>query len=692
MSMQDSVVRVVLVEDRLEDAEQIISILRNGGIAVRPNRPENEEELERQLGSQPIDLVMVARNCQAIPLKEVLSAVDASGKDIPVLVTDTDITADQVVEMSQLGVRAIALRDRPEHIKVVVQQEFQTLQQRRATRHLEAALRESERRCDALIDSSRDPIAYVHEGMHIRGNQAYLEMFGYEEFEEIEGLSVLDMVASSHAEEFKNLLKSLSKGEPPPKSMELTAQRSDGTTFDAVMEFAQATYEGEPCQQIVFRQQMIDAEMAAELDSLRSRDQITGLFNRSHFMSQLDDAVAEAAKGSSNQGVLLVDIDGYASLLNSIGLGHADHLLRAAGERLQGLASEGTLCARFNDHGFAVLCRGDHTRTHEIAEAIRAGFQSSVLDVDSHSLSLTVSIGGVQIGEKIASTQQVLAKAGQCLQSAIAQAGNKIEIFDPAARDRAEEERILQWVENIKRALDKNEFVLHYQPIISLHDDAQGCYECLLRMRSEGGELIPPMTFLPIAEEHGLMERIDRWVIGHAIRCIEDETKRGKQTKLLVKITPHSLADEKLPGLIASQLKRVGASGDRLVLSIPESKVFTNLNEAQEFQKALAQNGVALCLEQFGAGLNSIQMLQHIDAQYLKLDRAFMEDLGKNPDSQAKVRELSQQAKDAGKITIADYVQDAASMTVLFTSAVDLVEGDFLAPAGPEMNYEFGQG
>ncbi|MEZ5485449.1 MAG: EAL domain-containing protein [Lysobacteraceae bacterium] len=690
--MQDSVVRVVLVEDRLEDAEQIISILRNGGIAVRPNRPENEEELERQLANQPLDLVLVARNCQTIALQDVVSAVEASGKDIPVLVTDTEINTDFAVQMMSLGISAIALRDRPEHIQAVVSQEFQALEQRRSTRRLEAALRESERRCDALIDSSRDPIAYVHEGMHIRGNQAYLEMFGYEEFEEIEGLSVLDMVASSHAEEFKNLLKSLSKGEPPPKSIELTAQRSDGTTFDAVMEFTQATYEGEPCQQIVFRQQLIDAEMAAELDSLRSRDQITGLFNRSHFMGQLDDAVGEAAKGSSNQGILLVDIDGYAGLLNNIGLGQADALLRAAGERLQGLLSQSEVCARFSDHGFAVLCRGDHKNTHAIAQSIHNGFQGSVLEIDKHSLNLTVSIGGVQIGEKIASTQQVLAKAGQCLQSSIAQSGNKIEIFDPAARDRAEEERILQWVEKIKQALDKNEFVLHFQPIINLHEESERCYECLLRMRSEGGELIPPMTFLPIAEEHGLMERIDRWVIGRAISSIEEETKKGRTTRLLVKITPDSLADDKLPSLIASQLQRVGASGDHLVLSIPESKVVTNLNAAKEFQQALATNGVGLCIEQFGSGLNSIQMLQHIDMQYLKLDKSFMEDLGKNPDSQAKVRDLSQQARDAGKLTIADYVQDAASMTVLFTSSVDLVEGDFLAPAGPEMNYEFGQG
>jgi len=692
MSLLDSVIRVVLVEDRLEDAEQIISLLRNGGIAVRPSRPENEEQLEQTLAGQPIDLLMISRGCKMLPLTDVLAAVNASGKDVPVIVTDTELTPDLAIQTRAIGARAIALRDRPEHLLGIVRDEFETLAQRRATRRLEAALRESERRCDALIDSSRDPIAYVHEGMHIRANKAYLEMFGYESFDEIEGLPVLDMVAASHADEFKQLLKRMSKGEPPPKSLELTAQNSEGETFDAVMEFAQATYEGEPCQQIVFRQQLINAEMAAELDTLRSRDPITGLYNRSYLLNLLDDAVAEAAGGASNHGILLVDIDGHNSLLNSSGIGHADELMRAAGGCLADLVGKEIPCARFSDHGFAVLCTGDHTHTHDLAEKIRAGIREAVLEVDHHSLSMTVSIGGVQIGEKIANAQQVLAKAGQCLQSAIAQSGNKFEIFDPAARDRAEEERELQWVEKIKTALDKNEFVLHFQPIVSLHDESNACYECLLRMRSEGGELIPPMTFLPIAEEHGLMERIDRWVIGHAILLLGEQMKLGRKVTLLVKVTPYSIQDEKLPILLSAQLKRVGVSGDQLVLSIPESKVFTNMKAAQTFQQGLARNGVSLCLEQFGAGLNSMQLLQHIDVQYLKLDRSFMDDLGKNTDSQAKVKDISQQARDMGKKTIADYVQDAGSMTVLFTSAVDLIEGDFLAPASPEMNYDFSQG
>ena len=209
------------------------------------------------------------------------------------------------------------------------------------------------------------------------------------------------------------------------------------------MEFTQASYEGEPCLQIVFRQQVMDAEMAKELDVLRQRDQVTGLFNRQHFIGELDGAIAAAAGGRGDQALLLLELDNYSALLNEIGLGHADQLLERTARRIDGALDERAISARFSDHGFAILLQGcDHLATREVAERLRTAFQGTILEIGDRSLSPTVSIGGVQIGEKIASTQQVLAKCGQCLQDAVTEGGNRSILFDPAARDRAEEERI----------------------------------------------------------------------------------------------------------------------------------------------------------------------------------------------------------------------------------------------------------
>src|SRR4249919_1229412 len=279
MAQQDAVIRLLLVEDQVEDAEQLISMLRNGGMAIRPQRPENPDELGSLLANQPIDMVLASGSCKYLPFADVAKRVEATGKDIPVLASTDALDEKTILAYIAAGARDVALRTKPEHVQFVIRNEFQALLARRGLRHLEAALRETERRCDALISSSRDPIAYVHEGMHIRANQAYLEMFGFDDFEEIEGLSVLDLISPDDADAFKQLLKKMEKGEAETKSMSLTAQRSDGSNFAANMEFTSATYDGEPCLQIVFRQQTVDAQMVKELDTLRQRDPVTELFN-----------------------------------------------------------------------------------------------------------------------------------------------------------------------------------------------------------------------------------------------------------------------------------------------------------------------------------------------------------------------------------------------------------------------------
>lgn len=691
MAQQDAVIRLLLVEDRLDDAEQLISHLRNGGMAVRPQRPESEDDLVQLLSSQSIDLVLAAFEAKYLPLATVVEHVNATGKDIPVLASTGVLDEKTALAALAAGTRDIALRNHAGHVQAVVRSEFSALQARRGLRHLEASLRETERRCDALIASSRDPIAYVHEGMHIRANDAYLEMFGFEGFDEIEGISVLDLIASQHADTFKQVLKKITKGEAPPKQLELQAQRTDGSTFDAVMEFTPATYEGEACLQIVFRQQTVDAEMVKELDTLRQRDTLTGLFNRQHFMTELESAVMRATEGKGQQAFLLVEPDQYENLLAEIGLAHADDLIKGIAERLQSALDAETVAARLSDHGFAVLCLAhDHNHSLKQAERIRDAFHGHILEVGDRSLNLGVSIGGVQIGEKIASVSQVMGKSSQCLASCIGMGGNRIEIFDPAARDRAEEERIQAWVERIREALVGDQFVLHYQPIISLTGAEEENYDVYLRLKGPGGEIIPPMTYLAIAEEHGLLDDIDRWVIQHSIAVIAERMKAGKHTNLFVKVTPASLVEGGLEVFIAEQIKAHGIPGDRLVLQIPESKVFTHLKAVQSFQKAVSALGCRVALEQFGTGLNSFQMLSHFDPAILKIDRSFITELGKNAEVQKQVREIVGKAHAAGKLTVAEFVSDAGTMSVLFSMGMDFVEGNFLAAAGPAMNYDFG--
>ncbi|UOV07408.1 bifunctional diguanylate cyclase/phosphodiesterase [Pseudoxanthomonas sp. F37] len=686
---KDTTLRLTLVDDSAEDAEAIVSTLRNGGIAVRPLRPLDAGELGQMVASQPMDLLLASRTAKGIPLATVLAQVDASGKDIPVIVladaiTEADLLADQAA-----GARAVALRGRPDHVLTVLRREWADLDARRSQRRLEGQMRETERRCDALISSSRDPIAYIHEGMHIRANDAYLEMFGFESFEDVEGLSLLDLVGPQYVGDFKALLKKLSKGEPPPPRFELEARSLDGDSFPATLEFATATYEGEPCVQVVFRRrEEFDPELAREVEDLRQRDMVTGLLNRPTFLRELETAVAAVARGEDQYGLLLVEPDHYQRLLADIGIDSADDLAAALAARLSEKLDDSCIAARFGERTFAVLLRGNHAHTAALAEKLRAAYASHVFNVGERSASVTASLGGVQIGEKIASVGPVLTRATDCLQAATNLGGNRFEIFDPGAVDRAEEERVQNWIQRLREALQDDSFRLHYQPVVSLQAEPGEVYEALLRLESNG-EIVQPQSFIGIAEDNGLLDAIDRWVVNRAIEVLAERKRNGHDTRMVVKVSPASFADNRLLDLIARQLAAHDVPGDRLWLQTPESKVFTHLRQAQAFQTAAAKLGCHVGLEHFGAGLDSFQLLSHFQPTFLKIDRVFSEDLGRNAEHQQKIREIAERAQALGILTVAEHVQDAATMAFLFTASVDYVEGNFLAAPGPLMNYDF---
>ena len=205
MAKAEKVLRILLVEDSPEDAEQVISQLRNAGIVVRPNRVEDADALKAALDESAPDLVLQSPKARKLGLAETAQIVARSAKDVVLIQLLDSLTQDAVLKAMQEGARDVALRTKPDHLRTVVLREFENLQTRRQLRRAEAQWRESERRAHSLLDSSRDPIAYVHEGMHVYANRAYLETFGFDDFEEIEGTAILDLIAPKHAAELRTV-------------------------------------------------------------------------------------------------------------------------------------------------------------------------------------------------------------------------------------------------------------------------------------------------------------------------------------------------------------------------------------------------------------------------------------------------------------------------------------------------------
>jgi diguanylate cyclase (GGDEF)-like protein/PAS domain S-box-containing protein len=670
----DQVIKILFIEKSVEDAEQIISLLRNSGIAVRPARATSTEQITAALDELGPDIVLFDPSVGTLELREVSRILDAHGRDLSLIALVGQVDNATITELFVNGARSVALRPQPKQLMAVIQREFDALNARRQLRRLEAALRESERRCDALLDSSTDAIAYVHEGMHVRANQAYLDTFGYTEFDDLLGLPVLDMIGANDADEFKNTLKGLSKGEKPSGAIELQARRADASTFKASVEFAHATFEGESCLQVVFRRQMVDVNVIEQLQ----RDSVTGLFNRARMLECIDEAVAAATQGTKGQSLLLIEPDNWQTIVAGVGLAKADELLAAFANRVESQLTAQDTAGLLAEHTVGVLL---HTRNDEGIKQWIAGLQQAIaggiFDLGSRSLTITSSIGGSMLGERNANTELLLNQASQALRNAQSQGGNRSDLHDPAAREKADEERERYWLGVINQALLQNEFVLYHQQTISLQDAEGEFSEILLRLNGPQGEVLPGF-FMPIAEKHNLTPAIDRWVLNQAIEHLRARDRMGSPTTFFVKLTSGSLEDKALLPWLDERLKQAALKHGQLVLEMTESKVVTALRPAQEFIQSWQKIGGQFALEQFGSGLNSFQLLNHINADYLKIDRSYMADLPQQQESQKKVADICRQARELKKHTIAEWVEDAASTSLLFACGVDFVQGNFL--------------
>ncbi len=692
MSKPDQALRLLIIEKRLEQAEFLISHIRNGGIVVRPERADDFEQLEAMVEQSEVDMVLANPLDEEFPIADVCNAIKKLGKDLPVIAVVDQLSNDAAMEAINNGVADQALRDKPKHLQFIIRRQFKGLLNRRALRHFEADLRESERRCDALIESSRDPIAYIHDGMHIRANESYLQMFGYAGFDELEGMPILDLIDSAQQAQFKQIIKDFGKTRQCPPSILVTIHPENGNTTAIDFEMMPATYDGELCMQLVARPQLHDSKLTEQLRELKDRDGHTGLFNRKYFMNLLEEAVLEAGTGKSHQAVLLLEPDQIEQRVRSLGLNFADSMVVEFANRLSALVAEDGVCCHFRDHSLAVICNDSgFEKTHALTERLHKAFDNILLDIEDQSITFSACIAAVQITEQNASVPEILQTAGRLLQSMEGLGGNRFDVFDPSAGERADAELDKAWKERLVKAIKNDEFVLRYQPVINLLQEEEiESYELLIRLPSpDDSETVSPDHFMPIAQNHGLIADIDQWVVGQAISLLAERYQKGINTQFFVKISPDSLLDNALVDLISTALNANAVEGRRLVLQLPESKIITRLKDIQAFKKAVAPLGVRLGLSQFGTSVDSLKMLSHFDADLIKIDRSFVEDLDKNTANQAKIREFVQQARNLEKTTMAEFVSDANTVSFLFSAGVDWIQGNFLSPPLAQMNYDF---
>jgi diguanylate cyclase (GGDEF)-like protein/PAS domain S-box-containing protein len=687
----DNTLHLLIVDESSNDAEMITSILRNAGHAVRATQVEDDEDLEKALDEQAWDMIISADRLTYIDALKALEMVKASGKDIPVIVAANGSGELSIGEALKAGARDLFHKDEePEHLQFIVARELTGLRDRRQLRMLNKSMRESEKRCRTLLDSSRDAITYVHEGMHIYANPIYLDMFGYSDHDEIDGMPIMDMVAPDDHDKFKKFLRSFSNNENEMHGeIEVKGIRTDGSEFNAVMEFTPASVDGEACTQIIIRSQQ-DKDLEKKLNILSKQDLLTGLYNRQYFIEELENAVHKATTESMRNALLYIEPDDFSSLKESIGIAGSDLLLGDVASTLKEAVGEDVVLARFSDHTFTLLLHNKSTEeTTEIAQKLCSLIEDHVYEVSGQSITITCSIGISAITENTENAQEILDRADVACSIAHKEGGNQVHLHNPIADEAASKEHDAGWLDAIRHALDHDAFYLNFQPIVSLHGDTKENYEVLIRMRGEEGEEILPEQFLSVANKSDFILQIDRWVISTALKRLAQENPSGKQLTFFIKLSEKSIIDAELQIWISEQFKEHRVTGESIVFELSEPVAMMHLNESKAFIKAMNQLHCIVALEHFGSGVNSLNSLKHLDADFLKIDGALIHDITGNTENQETVKSITQTAHSMGKLTIAESVQDANSLALLWQFGINYIQGHFLQGPTTELDYDF---
>ena len=683
MALQKKTIRLLILEDSQNEAERLVSLFRNAGQATRVHRLTSSDDLAEAL-KQIWDLLISAPQSENLDPSEAISAIRRQAKDIPIIQLTAGNDAEAITDALMLGAQDALPQGEDEWLLLVANRELANLEERRARRSAEVALREAEKRCQLLLDSSVDAIAYVHDGMHIYANRAYLELFGYDDVEDLEGMPMIDLIGGADQSRFKTFLKNYQTLEG---SAELACGgvRADGEALKMLMSFSPAAYDGEPCIQVVIRAESDSAELQ-KLREISSQDPVTGLLNRNSFVEVMDTAVERAVNAGQSATLAYIRIDRFAALQADIGLTDSDQLLSQLATLLRGHFPSDTQLARFADDVFTVLQPGVIPQQAEAElRALLGKVEGHLLDVGGRTVQVTLSIGVAGLDEKTAKAQDAIERAHRCADEL--SDGNALKIYNPADELAAAANRG-DIAAMLKQALENNSFRLLFQPIISLRGDNFEHYEVLLRLLDPQGAEVPPNEFLSAASEAGLASKIDRWVILNSIKLLAEHRAKGHSTRLFLHLSAASIQDASLLPWLGVVLKASRLPGDSLAFEFGEADAVAYLKPAKALAQGLSGLGCRIALAQFGCVLNPFNTLKHLDAEFIKVDGSYTQDLSRQENQEA-LKTLLAELHEQRKQSIVPFVESATVLATLWQAGVSYIQGHYLQGPSQSMDYDF---
>ena len=669
------VVELLVLGCPADDANVYAQTLRNSGMAIHLSTANTQEALDELLESVHADVVLV--NCDAEEI-DFTTAIRQIRRQSPMaaFILLSDNPSKDLFFAAETSAQDIIERHDHAHLIYTVNREQQNMITKRQLLEAKKESEEATQRWSLLTESSKEAIAYVHEGMHVHANTTYPSLFGYKDSKEVEGLPFMDLIASEDRLKFKPVLRMLEK-KHTAESIEINCVTNDGKTLTVEMSFAPTRMDGESCTQVIVRDRAARMGYRQRLEDLAHYDMDTGLFNRNYFFEKLEESLQQAMSEEKRLGLLSFSITNLKDIRTEAGMDPGDQVLKETARLLNEATYESDLLARFGEHEFTLLCTPNtdaKSVAHKLLEKLNQ-HDFNVSPVPKFVVGLAFSDT-----PPIHSAHDLLHHATLAWKRAL-EKKEELILFDENITEFTTgasniDETLVQLIDE---ALEQDtRFVPAYQPMVSLHGNSREDYSIYLRLRDNNDKLLQPSEFMPEAFKAERMAEIDRWLIRCAIREVAEHRQKGHRINFLVSLSSAGITDDSLLLWICDCLREFKAKGAWLTFVVSQEEMTCHLEQMEQLAEGLKQINCRIAMNHFSFEQEAVNLSKHLSLDMVCFETDTARNIARDKEHRELLGSYNEQLQKEGIKTVVTHIKEAAQLALLWNIGVNYIQGNFI--------------
>ena len=669
-------ISIAVLTENQDDVQVINSALRDAGHAAHCHWISTPNKLADTLSAENVELLILNCDSYKDSIQQVIKQKDCYKPEVPVIATQETADEASIQKAMQAGACDLVSISRKTRLQSVVSRELRALRVERALNSTLHSATEYRRQLKDHMDLSSSSIALVHEGIFTDVNDAWMAQFKISNRDELIGMPVMDTFDSESQAALKGALIATIEGKWQSGEKLIVKSRIDtGDNDELHLEFRKFEFDDGPCVQVRIAPQLKVAEEPTKLvHKALQRDPTMLFFHRAQFVERITKRL-QRKPAQGTHCLVYIKPDNFGEVLDKVGILHSEEILAQLAEEIRKRMHPRDVAGRFEGTSIMVLLERGSARDAQVwGKQICDHIAKHTFEVEDRSTHITCTAGACAVNEVFGSLEKFIAATVGAHKLGKEAGGNTSFLDESAEEDTKQREFDAIWVKHLKAALMDDRFRLAQLPIAGLRSDSIKMYDLLVRMIDEQGNSVLPSEFLPAAARNNMMKNIDRWMLQSAV----DFCNEGDADRVFVRLSKQSIIDTTTASWMEQTLDAEGFDCSRLVVQIPERDAAKHIKQTRALVKHARKLGIGFALEHYGIDQERFQILDILKPDYIKLDGELMHTLMTDSNMQGAVSKIVKAAQERKIKTVAERVENANAMAVLFQLGLDFMQGHYV--------------